>query len=82
MANNNCLDGLRCPNCGSDEPFRIQVTQTVLMYDQGSEDDDMGGHMEWDESSYCECHECNDGATVKDFTLGPEHPFNKTEEGA
>ncbi len=25
MANENCLSGMHCPNCGSEEPFVISV---------------------------------------------------------
>ncbi len=69
MANDNCLEGMRCPQCGSDEPFRIAVTQTVLMYDAGSEDDAMGGDMDWDESSSCECQACHHAGTVAHFRV-------------
>jgi hypothetical protein len=69
MANTNCLEGMMCPECGSEEPFRIVVTMTVLMYDAGSEDDPMGGDQEWGDS--CECHACGHAGTVKDFYDAP-----------
>jgi hypothetical protein len=74
MANENCLEGMQCPNpkCLSYEPFRISVTTTVLMYDEGTEDDQMGGDQEWDETSYCECGECSHYGTVADFRITEE----------
>lgn len=69
MPNNNCLEGIRCPQCGSEEPFRIVVTTTVLMWDDGTDYDKMGGETEWDEESYCECHACGKYGRVKDFRV-------------
>lgn len=53
--NVNCLAGMRCPNCGSIEPLKIMVTQTMMAHfsDEGSYDD-AGGNMEWGENSACE----------------------------
>lgn len=65
--NENCLEGMRCPTCGSREPFRIRVTLMVLMYDEGSEDRTMGGDTEWGPESYCECYACGQYGLVKAF---------------
>jgi hypothetical protein len=73
MANEHCLAGMACPNCGSEGPFRITVLTTVLMYDEGSEYDKMGSDLEYDETAYCECYECHHPGTVEGFTL-PEQP--------
>ena len=67
MPNRNCLEGMRCPQCGSEEPFRIVVTMSVKMWDEGSGDDTMGGDQEWDEHSYCECCECEYHGNVGNF---------------
>lgn len=67
MANTNCLEGFQCPQCESYGPFRIEVTMTVLMYDEGSEDDDMSCDQHWGSDSYCACHECHYHGTAKDF---------------
>lgn len=67
MANTNCLDGMACPQCGSEGPFRIHCTVIVLMGDDGTEDDLIGS--EWDDHSICECDGCDHSGTVKDFTI-------------
>jgi hypothetical protein len=35
---------MKCPNCGSLEPFGIEVTMVVTMSDDGTED---YGNSEW-----------------------------------
>lgn len=67
MPNNNCLNGMQCPNCQSEEPFRIMIRQLALVYDEGTEDDEMAEGAEWDSRSYCECGECHHHGTVADF---------------
>lgn len=66
--NENCLAGMRCPNCGSADTLKIEVTQTkmVVFHDDGS-DDNSGGDMEWDNKSACECGKCGHSGTVADF---------------
>jgi hypothetical protein len=65
--NTNCLEGMKCPECGSLEPFRIEIKTMLLMYDDGSEDDKLSGSQEWDDDSYCECCGCLRHGTVQDF---------------
>lgn len=66
--NTNCLDGLRCPNpcCKSLEPFEIEATTTVKMYDAGSEST---SGFEWDDDSTCTCVECGHSTKIKDFKI-------------
>lgn len=66
-ANNNCLDGMKCPNvpaCGSLGPFRIVATATFLVTDEGT--DEFTG-AEWDDDDLCSCVMCGDTGTVVDF---------------
>lgn len=74
MANDNCLEGMICPNpeCKSEGPFRIVSTLSVLVYDDGTEDDKMSGNTEWDSGSPCSCYECNHAGKVRDFQIEPE----------
>lgn len=65
MENTNCLEGFRCPRCGSLEPFRIEITTTATVWDEGSGDTE---DHEWDGSIYCECVCCPYHGKVADFS--------------
>lgn len=69
MPNENCLKGIKCPNCGQEDQFRIGVQTIVIMTDDGSEDDKMGGDQEWDDDSYIECVDCHTNGKVGDFRV-------------
>jgi hypothetical protein len=80
MPNENSLEGMQCPQCGSEEPFRIAVHVIMLMYDHGSHDDKMSSE-EWGPDDYCECWECSHAGTVHDFQIaGAEAHFLRAEE--
>ena len=66
MTNKNCLEGIRCPECGHEDAFRIEAQITVHVTDEGTEE---GGDTEWTDASYCECAGCKHAATIKDFTI-------------
>ena len=55
--NVNCLDGKRCPKCGSYGPFEVVVSMRVLLYDNGS-DDAEDGSIEYDDSALAACYAC------------------------
>ena len=63
--NNNCLDGFKCPECGSFEPFRITCTATIEMWDDGSDNHE---GIDWEDDSPCLCLSCPHVGTVKTFT--------------
>jgi hypothetical protein len=63
-ANTNVLQGMRCPECGSLGPFRIEIITTALVFDSGVED---MGDNEWDNESACECIECGYDGIVRDY---------------
>jgi len=64
MANENCLEGLRCPGCGAFEPFYIDAKVNVLVFDDGT---DECANFEWDADASCTCRECKHVGTVKTF---------------
>jgi hypothetical protein len=68
-SNNNCLEGMGCPNCGSEGPFKIEAVSTFTVSDDGTEDH---GDVEWDDESFCQCEDCDHKGTVADFTLEQE----------
>lgn len=66
--NDECLEGMRCPNPDCDDPFGpfiIEITTTVEVSDEGV--GEQTGDNEWSEESYCQCDECGHTGTVKDF---------------
>jgi hypothetical protein len=78
MANTNCLAGIRCPSCGSEGPFIIEVTVQVVMSDEGSEYGE--GDLHWDEESYMRCAECDFDGTAADF-YWEDHLFVANDQG-
>jgi hypothetical protein len=78
MTNENCLEGIRCPQCGYEDAFRIEAQITVYVTDDGTEDE--GGHYAWDGESPCHCAECDHAGTIKDFRI--ENESAKQEGGA
>ena len=63
--NINCLKGIQCPKCGSEGPFVIEVTTTVLMSDDGW--DEHVSDTIWEDTSYCRCVDCDHVGKVVDF---------------
>lgn len=66
--NVNCLDGKRCPQCGSYGPFEIVVLMRVLLYDNGT-DDAENGSIEYDKDAPTMCHACRYKGKFGDFDV-------------
>jgi ferredoxin len=66
--NVNCLDGKRCPKCGSYCPFEVVVSMRVLLYDNGS-DDAENGSIEYDDNALAICHACRYEETFGKFNV-------------
>ena len=66
MRNTNYLINMRCPNCGSEGPFRIRAEATFLVYDDGTDEYEW---VDWDEDSWCMCQntDCEFGEIVREF---------------
>ena len=63
--NTNCLDGMRCPRCGSYEPFTIYgLTGNAVVYDEGTEE--VTG-IEWEDDAECKCGRCEFDGLVREF---------------
>lgn len=60
----NCLDGIRCPVCGSTRRFQILATVDVTMVDNGTEEAE---GSEWDATSPITCASCQHTGTVGQF---------------
>lgn len=66
MGNNNCLQGLACPSCESEGPFKIVVTCWAKVADRGVEET---LDLEWDDESACCCCQCDYTAMIKQFRI-------------
>jgi len=66
MTNENCLEGIKCPACGNEDVFRIGVTTTAIVTDDGAEVEH--GEMEWDKDSHAECANCLERGKLSHFT--------------
>jgi DNA-directed RNA polymerase subunit RPC12/RpoP len=64
--NENALEDMACPGCGSRGRFAIAVTTTAIFDDLGSDD---VGDLEYENDSSCTCRECGHAGTVADFTV-------------
>jgi hypothetical protein len=64
--NVNCLDGKRCPACGSYGPFEIVVSMRVLLYDNGT-DNAKDGTTEYGDDAPTMCHACRHEGNFGDF---------------
>jgi ssDNA-binding Zn-finger/Zn-ribbon topoisomerase 1 len=62
--NNDCLDGLRCPECKALEPFQISSMCQAVWTDDGVGDT---YEFEYDKASYISCLECGHGGQVQEF---------------
>ncbi len=64
MTNTNCLEGIKCPQCGNGAHFRIEAVIVCHVTDDGSEPT---GDHHWDKDSFCHCP----GAASARRTLQP-----------
>ncbi len=64
MANENCLAGMACPDCGSYGPFHIAGLAMFEVNDYGTDDFE---DVEWDKESFCKCIMCGFAADVQTF---------------
>lgn len=67
--NVNCLQGMKCPDCGSFGPFKILVTSVAfcIVADDGFEF--VGGDTDWDGNADCSCTQCPKSGTVAGFRV-------------
>ena len=69
MSNENCLEGISCPECGSEGPFLIEVSRLVVVYDDGIDFyDKRCSGAEWGYNSYIKCFDCKHSGELKLFS--------------
>jgi hypothetical protein len=64
--NVNCLEGKRCPTCGSYGPFEVVVSMRVLLYDNGT-DSAEDGSIQYGEDARTLCNSCRHVGQFGDF---------------
>ncbi len=69
--NNNCLEGMACPKCGSFGPFLIEVQKVVVMHDDGWFETADTDQELWGDVAICADHECEHVGTVEEFRGQP-----------
>lgn len=64
MPNDNCLAGIRCPQCGNEDRFFIDAHVMCEVTDDGAE---ACGDTEWHGDSFCRCPVCDRHGPLKGF---------------
>ena len=67
--NTYCLKGMRCPQCGAREPFLIDATTTLTMWDAGPQGALLDHNLVWGAESGCACINCDKEGIVWDFQV-------------
>ena len=62
--NSNCLEGMACPSCGSEGPFKLEVTCVATVHDDGT---DEFSDIEWVSGGYAMCLNCEFEGSNDDF---------------
>jgi hypothetical protein len=65
--NVNCLEGKRCPRCGSFGPFELAVKMRVLMFDTGT-DFPKDGSVDFDGDTQAKCDCCEYAGRFEQFS--------------
>jgi hypothetical protein len=66
MTNENCLEGIRCPDCGNEDCMLIMTTVLAEVTDDGADIADCSG-MHWDGASMTRCPECDKEGLLRAF---------------
>jgi hypothetical protein len=64
--NTNCLEGMKCPNCGSEGPFTVAVTGWTKVSDDGT---DHVEDVEWEDDAKTYCTQCPREGTWESFRI-------------
>ncbi len=80
MLNRNVLRGLRCPQCGQNNCFMINVVWSgqAHVYDDGT-DEKSGGNTEWFDDSPATCVECDWSGEAGDLLWPTKIPVKLKE---
>ena len=66
MTNQNCLAGVKCPECENEDRFLIVTTILADVTDDGADIAD-GSDMHWDDASMTRCPDCDRDGPLFEF---------------
>jgi hypothetical protein len=66
MTNQNCLAGVKCPECGNEGRFLIFTTILADVTDDGA-DIAAGSDIHWDDASMTRCPDCDRDGPLSEF---------------
>ena len=69
MVNENCLEGVKCTDCGNEDAFYIQSTAIMYVTDDGAE---CRSDIEWNDESHTQCAKCERSGKLTDFKAKAE----------
>jgi hypothetical protein len=69
MTNENCLQGLKCPQCGNEDRLLITATIQADVTDGGAEPAE-GSDMHWGDDSLTICPMCDRDGPLTDYRTG------------
>lgn len=80
MANENCLAGWRCPECGHEDSFKVGITRSLVVHvtDDGTQDE--GGDTEFNNDDDADCCSCLFSGIVHDFIQPDAEKRRKFDE--
>lgn len=81
MTNTNCLEGVRCPNCGQENRFTITALVDCDVTDDGAWATD-NSHYDWDGDSPCTCPACGRHGRLREFSALPPDPEGMNDSRA
>lgn len=78
MPNTNCLEGMKCPSCGSEGPFNVHISGYMDISDDGTDLHSLGD-TEWGDESDISCNGCGAHGKVAGFRTDGEPPEVKAK---
>lgn len=66
-ANENCLENVRCPNCGNMDKVLVVATVWVVVTDDGADIDPDDASFDYEAESAAQCPDCEYTGTWQDF---------------
>ena len=71
MSNTNCLEGVKCPECGQEDKFEVAGQCLFVVTDHGAE---AKGDIEYNDHRFAVCPVCDFEGTWGDFKVNNQKP--------